>query len=221
MTDHLTTERLREIAGSPGNGVLLTYTNLERSVCAELLAKREGCAAIGGHRDQLLDLARLDNEAAREAVLSGRENKFRFGAMTTRDAIAEVVQQRDAARAERDRYHDALVARHGGEPIALLSELDEARAEAEKLRAELERARALLVRCGRAVGGLKDLLAELAAVKRQRDELLASSEPVADALRDIAGDGHRAYLDAYESAVASILAASQPAQQPKPEGGAS
>ncbi len=31
--------------------------------------------------------------------------------------------------AERDRYHDALIARHGGEPIALLSELDEARAE--------------------------------------------------------------------------------------------
>lgn len=31
--------------------------------------------------------------------------------------------------AERDRYRDALVARHGGEPLALLSELDAARAE--------------------------------------------------------------------------------------------
>lgn len=41
--------------------------------------------------------------------------------------------------AERDKYHDALIARHGGEPIALLSELDEARAERDALRADAER----------------------------------------------------------------------------------
>jgi hypothetical protein len=60
------------------------------------------------------------------------------------------------ARAEAKRYHDALISKHGGEPVALLKELDEARAEvltlkrkdrewykaAEKLRAEVERLRA-------------------------------------------------------------------------------
>lgn len=39
--------------------------------------------------------------------------------------------------AERDRYRDALVARHGGEPLALLSELDAARAERDAARQEL------------------------------------------------------------------------------------
>lgn len=50
-----------------------------------------------------------------------------------KEALAEI----ERLRAERDRYHDALIARHGGEPIALLSELDEARAERDALRALL------------------------------------------------------------------------------------
>lgn len=119
------------------------------------------------------------------------------------DHLIACREERDAARAEAKQWEAKWVvmkdAAAAWEALsnARLSERNTARAEAEKLRAELD------------------------AVKRQRDELLASSEPVADALRDIAGDGHRAYLDAYESAVASILAASQPAQQPKPEGGVS
>ena len=40
---------------------------------------------------------------------------------------------------ERDQYHDALIARHGGEPVALLAELDEARARVAELEADLER----------------------------------------------------------------------------------
>ena len=48
-----------------------------------------------------------------------------------------IVDERDAARAEAKKYHDALVARHGGEPIALLSELDAARAEVERLAKQL------------------------------------------------------------------------------------
>ena len=38
-------------------------------------------------------------------------------------------------------------------------------------------------------------------------ELMEASEAVADALRDIAGDGHRAYLDAYEDALEAVRAA--------------
>lgn len=59
---------------------------------------------------------------------------------------------------------------------------------------------------------IKGAADELAAVTAQRDELIAAGEPVADALRDIAGDGHRVYLDAWESAIARA----QP-EQPKGE----
>jgi len=121
------------------------------------------------------------------------------------DSSRKLLAERDAARAEAKKYHDALVARHGGEPIALLSELDEARAEAEKLRADLQAMTVEAMRAGR----------ELDAVKRQRDELVAAADQVADALRDVAGAGHLAYLDAFDAAAAAC-AASQPAQQPKP-----
>ena len=48
--------------------------------------------------------------------------------------------QSDLARvtAERDRYHDALIARHGGEPIALLAELDTERARVAELVEQLK-----------------------------------------------------------------------------------
>lgn len=55
--------------------------------------------------------------------------------------VRHLTDERRKAEAERDRYHDALIARHGGEPIALLSELDEARAERDALRADAERYR--------------------------------------------------------------------------------
>jgi len=48
-------------------------------------------------------------------------------------------------------------------------------------------------------------------VEKQRDDLLAAAEPVADALRDIAGSGHGVYLDAYQAAVEAMAA-----EQPKP-----
>lgn len=62
-----------------------------------------------------------------------------------------------------------------------------------------------------------EAVAALAKVTAQRDELARVSEPVADALRDIAGDGHGAYLDAYQ-AVVDAIAAQPPAE--KAEGGA-
>lgn len=50
--------------------------------------------------------------------------------------------------AERERYHDALIARHGGEPVTLLAELDAARARGERYKAEAMAARPLLVAKG-------------------------------------------------------------------------
>lgn len=56
-------------------------------------------------------------------------------------AIAEIA-------AERDRYRDALVARHGGEPLELLSELDAARAERDRAIAECKLMEHKVITCG-------------------------------------------------------------------------
>jgi uncharacterized coiled-coil DUF342 family protein len=164
MTDHLTTERLREIAEIVKQGCTVSYDyNEVLSACSELLAKREECEALQRESEAVRNVAKL--------------------------------------------YHDALVARHGGEPIALLSELDEARADAERLRAALKNG-------GRAAGrAMDELRAELAAVKRQRDELQSqlSAHAIIAQLKDV----DRLVL---HSMSANALAASQPAaEQPKPE----
>lgn len=77
-------------------------------------------------------------------------------------AIAELA-------AERDRYRDALVARHGGEPLALLSELDAARAERD----------AAVAKCA-------ELEREMAAAKGKMAALLDASQRVFRAAIDIA-----------------------------------
>ena len=51
----------------------------------------------------------------------------------------EAAARIDELERERDQYHDALIARHGGEPVALLGELDDARARIADLEADLER----------------------------------------------------------------------------------
>lgn len=45
-----------------------------------------------------------------------------------------VVKERDEARAEAARLTDVLRSKHGGEPLALLDELDEARDEIARLK---------------------------------------------------------------------------------------
>lgn len=53
----------------------------------------------------------------------------------TEAELARERERREEAERNRDRYHDALIARHGGEPVDLLERLDECRArlqEAEK-----------------------------------------------------------------------------------------
>lgn len=119
------TDRLREIA----NPVYVPCVGQDEAIAiaTELLACREerekhitAMAAIAQrhldavaerdavtrHRDDLLAICQRDSDAAYEAVLSGRASKTKFGAMMVRDAVAELVEQRDAARAEAESLRD-------------------------------------------------------------------------------------------------------------------
>ena len=53
--------------------------------------------------------------------------------------VAMLVVERDEARAEVKKYHDALVARHGVGPVVLLEELDVSRDEVARLEGEVVR----------------------------------------------------------------------------------
>ena len=62
------------------------------------------------------------------------------------DAAADALEEQDKRAAElarvmteRDKYHGALIARHGGEPVAILAELDAERARVAELEAQIER----------------------------------------------------------------------------------
>ena len=55
-----------------------------------------------------------------------------------RAEIERLTRERDEARREANRLTDVLVSRHGGEPLDLMEELDEARAEIERLATSLE-----------------------------------------------------------------------------------
>ena len=89
-------------------------------------------------RDTAIDEGCFVNRAAINAlaVLAERlevaEEKFGAASNFAVDAHEEWQQ----AEAERDRFRDTLLARHGGEPLALLDELDEARNELAALKAE-------------------------------------------------------------------------------------
>lgn len=146
MTE-MTTERLRELAA----GATL-YGHERNAIAAELLAKREECEALQKERDESCDLiaSAMHDVGERsfledaQRILQGCVAPYSCEQMK---AVADALRQwrdkwaillemlvrsneeRDAASADAKRYHDALVARHGGEPLALLSELDAARAE--------------------------------------------------------------------------------------------
>ncbi|MCU0294375.1 MAG: hypothetical protein MUF10_20705 [Thermoanaerobaculaceae bacterium] len=70
----------------------------------------------------MYSLTALLDEVEEEAWMKGNEVQNTM-----------IILERDEARAEVKKYHDALVARHGGEPVVLLQELDEARAEVEEM----------------------------------------------------------------------------------------
>lgn len=78
-------------------------------------------------------------------------------AMAWAARVDELVLERDEALADAKKYHDALIARHGGEPIALLAELDEARYENDHLIDSRDEA----------VAARERMAARLADIKRQ------------------------------------------------------
>lgn len=134
-------ERLRELAA----GATL-YGHERNAMAAEMLAARET-------ERELVDVLRRNGFRKCDVPacncdswhqVDGYAARFReiddavgdHNGKTLLQAVQEVVAQRDVARAEAKKYHDALVARHGGEPVALLSELDAARAEVKQWEAK-------------------------------------------------------------------------------------
>ena len=59
--------------------------------------------------------------------------------------LCAFAKRAEVAEIEAKKYHDALVARHGGESVALLQELDEARAKLAEAQAEIDRLREALI----------------------------------------------------------------------------
>lgn len=133
------TERLHELAAYASD----PCADLQHQLAAELLAAREA-------ERELVDVLRLNGFRKCDVPacncdswhqVDGYAARFReiddaigdHNGKTLLQAVQEVLAERDAARAEAKKYHDALVARHGGEPVALLSELDAARAEVERV----------------------------------------------------------------------------------------
>lgn len=89
-------------------------------------------------------LRAADEEIAR---LKARIEEYRDACTTRDEGIAalndQVARERTETarlRAEAERLRGVIESRHGGEPLALLSELDEARAEIARLRGDLQRA---------------------------------------------------------------------------------
>lgn len=106
------------------------------------------------------------------------QDRAHDGDCASRDALialfAELV-------AERDRYHSALVARHGGEPLALLSELDEARAERDALRADRDAALLILpAACGSLADAADTLRQERDAARAEAKSLRADLCEIAE-----------------------------------------
>lgn len=206
----MTTERLRELAA----GATL-YGHERNAIAAELLAKREECEALQRERDDWKASSKLmehkvitcgvaatnpDAELTRRGAYGEKWNSPQA------EAVRVLRAERDAARAERDRYHDALVARHGGEPLALLSELDAARAERD---AAISQASSLTGRLDGALEVQRKLRAERDAVKRQRDELLAAVLPVLEKIEPKPSP--------FQPLLMALVAAVKAAEQPKPE----
>jgi GGDEF domain-containing protein len=92
--------------------------------------------------DEIEKLATELERHAQADVRTGRSPEDRHPARIA--ARAALLRAVEGIVRERDRAESALVARHGGEPLALLAELDEARARAEA--AEKERDRLLAER---------------------------------------------------------------------------
>lgn len=89
--------------------------------------------ATGGYVNELINEQWIGYRAAWERlqkIVDDREAEIAL-------LGAELQRQAASLTAERDRYRDALLSRHGGECLALLDELDEARERIAALTREL------------------------------------------------------------------------------------
>lgn len=109
---------------------------------------------------------------------------------TLRNAAVNADERTERVRAERDRYHDALIARHGGEPVALLAELDAERAKVAALEAERDELVQKLHQFESGGGPLLDgvihrnLLRKLAEAETERDAAVKAAADFSLALDD-------------------------------------
>ena len=86
------------------------------------------------------DRVRVCSDCLYERVVKERDEARKYAEERNDEAnklqryLNMAAQERDEARAKADRLSEVLLSKHGGEPMALLRELDEARAEVERLR---------------------------------------------------------------------------------------
>lgn len=78
-------------------------------------------------------VADLERQLAEARAEAAGVSKLMQRVHIAEDRALAAEKQLEERTRERDKYHDALIARHGGEPIALLSELDAERASADRL----------------------------------------------------------------------------------------
>ena len=145
---------------------------------AQLLAAkhdlREAQAKLGSVRQSIADA--LPEEVAHMPLVEGAQT---------------VVAQNAALRAERDRYEAALVARHGGEPVELLRELDAAHAEVERLTKELARWQKSFA------GHVYVKNEDYSALVDRAETAVKSAERLREALREIEEGATSTYEDAW------------------------
>lgn len=103
---------------------------------------------------------------------------FQGEAERLRTQLAVTKAERDEARRDAQRITDVLLANHGGEPLTLMDELDDLRAQLAALRERAEHARQLHE-------------SEMADVRGERDALASDNA----ALREIALDVEASVLD--------------------------
>ena len=123
------------------------------------------------------------------------------------DAAADALEEQDKraaelarVTAERDRLHAALIARHGGEPVAILAELDTERARVAELEAQIER-NAWTISPAMAQARIEQLAARVT-------ELVAALRDAKEVLDEYAEDGtHRAARMASERITSALALA--------------
>lgn len=96
--------------------------------------RNEAVAERDAARNEFLRLMRENTAVAKE------RDEARTAERAATEAWKRLLGDEAAARAEVEKLRDVLASKHGGEPEALLRELDEARAEVARLKKEVQEA---------------------------------------------------------------------------------